>query len=339
MQLHAQKQSAALFTVDESTNSKKSTVDDKVSDSSGRLMLMHYGEKGSITCTNKSQTVLVDFCRCTKTNVTNILLDIILSSKIFAVSGLPAHKQMRARLRQVWNPGAIHSAVVPHFYTQRRLHTEAFTHRSFLHRRFYAQTLLHTEALTHSKLSHRNTQKLFTRRRFCTQNLLHRSFSTQTLLRTEAFTHRHFYTQTLLHTDFLNTQKYHFTSVFGDETSFRSKGLRQTLENRNFTIQFLAIEPHFVRIKLVAPDAWKSQFYRIFWQLNIISCERVAPDAWKSQFYRSFWRSNFISCERVAPDPCKSQFYRSFWRSNLISCERVAFRAVSLALPRALREK
>ena len=49
-----------------SMNSKKSSVDNKVSDSSGWLMLMHYGEKGSITCINKSQTVLVDLCRCTK---------------------------------------------------------------------------------------------------------------------------------------------------------------------------------------------------------------------------------------------------------------------------------
>ena len=58
-----------------------------------------------------------------------------------------------------------------------------------------------------------------------------------------------------------------------------------------------------------------------------------------SQFYRSFWRSNLISCEKVAPGREKSQFYRSFWRWNVISCERVAFRAVSLALPRAFKRE
>ena len=61
-----------------------------------------------------------------------------------------------------------------------------------------------------------------------------------------------------------------FTSVFGDRTSFRAKGLRRT--------------------------TCKSQFHLSFWRSNFISCERVAPDKLKSQFYRSFWRSNLISC-------------------------------------------
>ena len=38
-----------------------------------------------------------------------------------------------------------------------------------------------------------------------------------------------------------------FTSVFGDRTSFRAKGLRGTLSKSRFLPQFLAIEPHFVR--------------------------------------------------------------------------------------------
>ena len=79
-------------------------------------MLMHFGEKGSITCMNKSQTVLIDLCRCTKQTSRTYFLnlfDIILTSKHSAVSGLPAHKQMRARPRQVGNPGTTHSAVVP----------------------------------------------------------------------------------------------------------------------------------------------------------------------------------------------------------------------------------
>ena len=62
-------------------------------------------------------------------------------------------------------------------------------------------------------------------------------------------------------------QNRNFTSVFDDRTSFRAKGLRRTVQNRNLTIephfvrnkgcdrrrklaillQFLTIEPHFVR--------------------------------------------------------------------------------------------
>ena len=53
-----------------------------------------------------------------------------------------------------------------------------------------------------------------------------------------------------------------FTSVFGDRTSFRAKGLRGT--------------------------TLKSQFYLSFWRSNLISCERVAPDTLKSQFTSVF---------------------------------------------------
>ena len=53
-----------------------------------------------------------------------------------------------------------------------------------------------------------------------------------------------------------------FTSVFDDRTSFRAKGLRRTSRNRNFT--------------------------PVFCRSNLISCERVAPDKSKSQFYPSF---------------------------------------------------
>ena len=83
-----------------------------------------------------------------------------------------------------WNP---HRS----FYTQRLLHTDAFTHR-----RFYIQTLLHTDPFTHRRFY---TQALlhtdaFTHRRFYTQT---RGFYTQKLSHTEAFTHnKHFHTQT-----------------------------------------------------------------------------------------------------------------------------------------------
>ena len=79
-----------------------------------------------------------------------------------------------------------------------------------------------------------------------------------------------------------------FTSVFGDRTSFRAKGLRRT--------------------------TCKSQFYFSFWRSNLISCERVARDRWKSQFYLSFWRSKphfvrkgCVSCRLVGTPAFKRE--------------------------------
>ena len=117
------------------------------------------------------------------------------------------------------------------FYTQKLLHTEAFPHRSF-----YTQKLLHTEAFYTQTLLH-------------TEDSTHRSFYTQKLLYTEAFPHRSFSTQKLLHTEAFYTQKLFtdgrqchvvirkvsFYSVFDDRSSFRAKGFRPTLQNRNFT--------------------------------------------------------------------------------------------------------
>ena len=66
--------------------------------------------------------------------------------------------------------------------------------------------------------------------------------------------HRSFYTDLFTHRRNCN-----FTSVFGDRTSFRAKGLRR--------------------------KTWKSQFDLSFWRSNLISCERVATGTRKSQFY------------------------------------------------------
>ena len=89
------------------------------------------------------------------------------------------------------------------FYSQKLVHTDAFTYRhfytdTFTRRHVYTQTLLHTETFTRTET--------FAHRRFYTQRLLHtqtlfthRRFYTQTLLHTETFTHTH--TETLLHTD------------------------------------------------------------------------------------------------------------------------------------------
>jgi len=57
------------------------------------------------------------------------------------------------------------------------------------------------------------------------------------LLHTETFTHRQ-----LLHTEEKRCERMreieHFTSVFGDRTSFRAKGLRTDKRNRKFTSVF-----------------------------------------------------------------------------------------------------
>ena len=106
-----------------------------------------------------------------------------------------------------------------HFYTQKLLHTDAFTHKSF-----YTQKLLHTEAFTHKSF---HTQKLLQ-----TDTFTHRPFYTQTLVHTKAFTHRSFYTdaftQTLLHTKLLPTEAFTYRSFY-----------TQTLLHRRFYTQTL----------------------------------------------------------------------------------------------------
>ena len=122
-----------------------------------------------------------------------------------------------------------------------------------------------------------------------------------------------------------------FTSVFGDRTSFRAKGLRR--------------------------DPLESQFYFSFWRSNLISCERVATGplgiaillqflAIEPHFVRKGcdgtpWNRNFTSvfgdqtsfrAKGLRRDPLESQFYFSFWRSNLISCERVATGPLGIAI-------
>ena len=69
------------------------------------------------------------------------------------------------------------------------------------------------------------------------------------------FRHKHFYRQTLLHTDAFYTQAGHAHVRKG------SRDKRDDLE---------------------------SQIYFSFWRSNLISCERVAWDNLKSQFYFSF---------------------------------------------------
>ena len=184
------------------------------------------------------------------------------------------------------------------------LHTDAFTHRHF-----YTQKLLHTETFYAQK-------RKGCARRFKIAILLQFSAIEPHFVRKGCAGHL----QIAILLQFLAIEPHFvrkgspdnlkslFTSVLGDRTSFRAKGLRRTPTSS-------------------------------FCRSNLISCERVAPGSEKSQFYNSFWRSNLISCERVAPGSEKSQFYFNFWRSSVISCERFAFRAVSLALHRAFKRE
>ena len=98
---------------------------------------------------------------------------------------------------------------------------------TFTHRRFYTQKLLHTEAFTH--------------RSFYTEAITHRSFYPQKLLHTDAFTHRCFYTdaftRTLLHTDTF-THRHFYTQTLLHTDAFTHIAI---------LLQFLAIQPHFVR--------------------------------------------------------------------------------------------
>ena len=202
-----------------------------------------------------------------------------------------------------------HAETVTHrrFYTQTLLHTDTFKHRRFLHRSFCAQTLLHTDTFT------------FTHRHFYTEAFAHRRFYTQTLSHTDAFTHKHFYAQ---RPDPWNRN---FTAVFGDRTSFRAQTLRRTRCNSQFyfsfwrsnliscgkvaphalqlaiLLQFLAIEPHFVRKRCAGRVATRN-FTSVFGDRTSFRTERLRRTHCNSQFYFSFWRSNLISCETVAPD-------------------------------------
>ena len=108
-------------------------------------------------------------------------------------------------------------------YTQRLLHTEAFTHRHFYTQHFYTQKLWHTDAFIH--------------RGFYTQMLLHTNvflLHTHTLSHTQAFTHRHFYTQTLLHAD-----AFTHTHTFTHRGFYTQKLLRRGSYTQTFYTQKL----------------------------------------------------------------------------------------------------
>ena len=245
--------------------------------------------------------------------------------------------------RSFYTQKLLHAAAFTHrrFYTQRLLHTDGFTHR-----RFYTQTHLHTDAFTQTPLH--------------TETFTHRRFYTQTILHTDAFTHRHFYTQTLLHANSFTHKHFDtlglrldkrnrnftswrsnlisckrargtrgttwnrsFTSVFGDRTSFRTKGLRDNLEIAILP-QLLAIEPHFVRKCLGTKGTiWNRNFTSASSDRTSFRAKGLRWDKRNRNFTSAFGDRTSFRAKRLRGTTCKSQFYPRFWRSNLISCERV----------------
>ena len=123
---------------------------------------------------------------------------------------------------------------------------------------------------------------------------------------------RCFYTETLLHTEAFThrsfyTQKLSYTDSFTHRRFYTQKLLHtDPFTHRRFFTQ-----------TLLHTDTFYTQKFHFTAVFDDQTSFRAKGLLWHTQ----------------------SQFYFSFWRSNFISCERVAFRAVSLALPRALREK
>jgi len=150
-----------------------------------------------------------------------------------------------------------------------------------------------------------------------------------------------------------------FTSVFGDQTSFRAKRLRRTREIAILP-QFLAIKPHFLTsCETVAPDKRNRNFTSVFGDQTSFRAKRFAGQLGNRTFTSVVAdRTSFRA--RVAPDTYKSQILLQFLPIEphfvrkgcarkreiailplflVISCETVAFRAVSLALPRAFKRE
>ena len=142
------------------------------------------------------------------------------------------------------------------FYTQRFLHTNAFTHR-----RFHTRTFLHTEVFTHRRFSTNTLSH--------TKVVTHKIFDTQTPLRTDAFTHR----SERVAPDTSNSQFYH---RFRRSNLISCEKVAPDPWSRNFTSAF--------GDRRVATGREKSQFYFGLWRPNIISCERVRRTVCKSQF-------------------------------------------------------
>ena len=145
-----------------------------------------------------------------------------------------------------------------HFYTQKLLHTDAFTHKSF-----YTQKLLHTAAFTHKSF---HIQKLLQ-----TDTFTHRPFYTQTLVHTDGFTHRHFYTQTLLHRRFytqsfypqklLQTEAFTHRRFYTDAFTHRHSYTQTLLHTDTFNKDFFTHRSFYTQKRLHANTFTHKSFY------------------------------------------------------------------------------
>ena len=136
----------------------------------------------------------------------------------------------------------------------------------------------HTDTHTHP----------FAHKHFYTQTLLHtdRNFYTQTLLHTDTLTQKPFDTQKLRHTDPIYTQTLLHTNAY---TLTLTPFYIQHQLNRNF-FRFLHIEHRFVRkgCSGTSKIAILPQFLHIDPHFVRKGCSRTSPAQVKSQFYRSF---------------------------------------------------
>ena len=121
-------------------------------------------------------------------------------------------------------------------FTQKPLHGEAFTNRSF-----YSEKLLQTEAFTHRSFYTNGrfyTQKLFHRQAFARRNFAHERFYTQKLSHREAFAQTSFYSQVFVSQSSVYAEQLLHTEALTQRGSERPLH-REAFTHRNFTNRHL----------------------------------------------------------------------------------------------------
>ena len=191
------------------------------------------------------------------------------------------------------------------FCTEKLVHTEDCTHRSF-----YTGTgkLVHRdkEAFTHNKLLHRAsfyTQQAFTHTSFCTQKLLHR----------EAFTQRSLYTAKILHTASFYTHReactqksFYAQQAFTQRTPYTEKFVHREAftHNKLYTAFTHSEPPHrgaptfhredFTHSKLLQREAFTHRSFYTHKPLRTTMPEIAAPKLGLGARakIRRFWQRN-----------------------------------------------
>ena len=213
------------------------------------------------------------------------------------------------------------------FCTQTLLHTEVFTQRNF-----YTQTLLHTNTFTHRRFYNLHTNTFTHRDRNCEIAILPQFLAIEphfgrNLISGERVAIGRQTSQFYLEPHFVRKgcdwtpRNRNFTSVFGDRTSCRAKGLRGTSWNRNLTSVF--DDRTSFRAKGLRRTSWNRNFTSVFGARTSFRAKRLRREPGNRNFTSAFGDRTSFRAKRFAGNT-KSQFYLSFWRSNLISCERVA---------------